>query len=206
MGYSQNGEQQVILHIFDTLGIATGHLVDLGAGDGYSMSNTRALLELGWTGDLYDGDPRGAKDVVKQWITREAMPALVDCRCDFLNLDLDGNDYWLLSAIFENTPATPTLIVCEINPIFDRNDAKAMPYNGSHKWAGDTYYGMSLASVERLGKEYGYTLCHLHAGINAFLLRDDHAKTHPELVRPIEYRVKHDHKRHNPALPWIDLN
>ena len=205
-GYSQNGEEQVILNIFDTLGMTKGHLVDLGAGDGYSMSNTRALLERGWTGDLYDGNPRGANDVIKQWITREAIPALVNCKCDFVNLDLDGNDYWLLSAILEHTPATPSLIVAEINPIFLRTEAKAMPYNGSHQWAGDTYYGMSLAAIERLAKEYGYTLCHLHAGINAFLLRNDHAKAHPELIRPISYVQKFDHKRHNPSLPWIDLN
>jgi hypothetical protein len=100
----------------------------------------------------------------------------------------------------------PDLIVAEINPIFLRNEAKVMPYNGSHQWAGDTYYGMSLAAAEHLAKEYGYTLCHLHAGINAFLLRDDHAKAHPELVRPINYVQKFDHKRHNPALTWVDLN
>jgi hypothetical protein len=80
-----------------------------------------------------------------------------------------------------------------------------MPYNGSHQWAGDTYYGMSLAAAEHLAKEYGYTLCHLHAGINAFLLRDDHAKAHPELVRPINYVQKKDHRAHDSSLPWITL-
>lgn len=203
--YSQNGEQQVILETFEALGIREGHLVDLGAGDGYTMSNSRALLERGWTGQLYDGDPKGAKDVVKQWITKESVRAILDCRCKFLNIDLDGNDYWILGEMLENTPCWPSLIVAEINPIFDRNEAKVMPYNGSHTWNNDTYYGMSLAACEKLAAQYGYVLMHLHAGINAFLLRDDHAKAHPELIRPIEYRVKRDHKPHDPKLQWITL-
>lgn len=203
MDYSQNGEQQVILDTFAALGITKGHLVDLGAGDGVTMSNSRALLEMGWTGDLYDGDPRGAKDVVKQWITREAIPALVDCRCKFLNLDLDGNDWHILEAIMKSTACVPDLIVCEINPIFDRHEAKVMPYNGSHQWDGSTYYGASLAAFEKLLEHY--TLCHLHAGINAFFVFTPIAEAHPELIRPIEYRVKHDHRPHDPKLQWITL-
>lgn len=203
-GYSQNGEESHILHYFEVMGIKKGHLVDLGAGDGYTMSNTRALLEKGWTGDLYDGDPKGAKDVIKQWITREAVKALVDCRCDFLNLDLDGNDYWILAELMDNTSCWPRLIVCEFNPIFERHEAVAMPYNGTHQWAGDTYYGASLAAFEKLLGGL-YTLAHVHAGINAFFLRDDHAKAHPELIRPIDYKVKRDHKPHPPEKQWQRL-
>ena len=205
--YSQNGEQAHILHYLDTLGITRGHLVDLGAGDGYTMSNTRALLERGWTGDLYDGDPKGAKDVKREWITKAAAHSFgfVNRGCDFMNIDLDGNDWHLLEAFLSNGPR-PALIVAEINPIFDRNEAKVMPYKADHVWQGDTYYGMSLAACEKLGKLYGYTLAHLHAGINAFMLRNDHAEAHPELIRPIDYRVKVDHRPHNPSLPWITLD
>ena len=201
--YSQNGEQAEILRVFDTIGIDKGHLVDLGAGDGYTMSNSRALLEKGWTGDLYDGDPKGAKDVQKAWIDLE-WAGTQNLACQFLNIDLDGNDYHILKTFLECTEY-PALIVAEINPIFERHDAKVMPYNQSHVWKGDTYYGMSLAACEKLAMQYGYTLIHLHAGINAFLLRNDYAAKHPELIRPIEYRVKHDHFPHNPALPWITL-
>lgn len=204
--YSQNGEQAHILHYLKTMGIEKGHLVDLGAGDGRTMSNTRALLDRGWTGDLFDGDPKGAKDVVKQWITKESIRVLVNCKCDFLNIDLDGNDYWLLEEVYENTPAMPKLIVCEINPIFDRNDAKVMPYNGAHVWKGDTYYGMSLAACEQLGARCGYQLAYLHAGINAFLVRNEYVDKHPELMRRIDYKVKRDHKSHDPSLPWLTLN
>jgi hypothetical protein len=204
--YSQNAEQAHILHYLGTMGIKKGHLVDLGAGDGYTMSNTRALLELGWTGDMYDGDPKGAKDVRKAWINMEWVKQLgdemaeMDHSIDFLNIDIDGNDWHILRAFLSYQ--LPPLIVCEINPIFQRDEAVVMPYNEAHVWQEDTYYGMSLAACESLGKEHGYTLAYLHAGINAFLLRDDHAKAHPELIRPIEYRVKRDHKPHPPEKQW----
>ncbi len=201
--YSQNGEEAVILETLAALGIEKGHLVDLGAGDGVTMSNTRALIERGWTGNLYDGDPKGAKDVEKVWITKRwAMAQDTDLSCDFLNLDIDGNDWHILQEII---PFGPSLIVCEINPIFARDEAVVMPYNEAHVWQGDTYYGMSLAACEKLAAQYGYTLMHLHAGINAFLLRNDHAKAHPELIRPIEYVVKVDHKPHPHGKPWTML-
>lgn len=203
--YSQNGEQAHILHYLDTIGIKEGHLVDLGAGDGYTMSNTRALLERGWTGDLYDGDPKGAKDVQRAWIDLEWAGAQ-NLECQFLNIDLDGNDWHILNAALECSTQSPSLIVAEINPIFQWNEAKVMPYNEVHVWKGDTYYGMSLAACGKLCAKYGYALAYLHAGINAFLLRNDHAAAHPELVRPIEYRVKVDHRPHDPKLPWITLN
>ena len=201
--YSQFGEEVIILDVFEKLGIEKGHLVDLGAGDGVNMSNSRALLDKGWTGDLYDGDPKGAKDVQKTWITRSFL--LGNITCDFLNIDLDGNDYWVLDGILNIH--YPKLIVAEINPIFQRNEAKVMPYNETHTWNNDTYYGMSLAACEHLANKYGYTLMHLHVGVNAFLLRNDHAAAHPELIRPIEYKVKRDHKPHPPEKEalWITL-
>ena len=206
--YSQNGEEAVILETLAALGIEKGHLVDLGAGDGITMSNSRALLEKGWTGDLYDGDPKGAKDVKQLWITRDLRD--VWAGCDFMNLDIDGNDAWILESwLMHGLPFIdpgPSLIVCEINPIFQRDEAKVMPYNEAHVWNNDTYYGMSLGACEKLAAQYGYTLMHLHAGINAFLLRNDHAKAHPELIRPIEYRQKFDHKPHPAGKPWTTLS
>jgi hypothetical protein len=201
--YSQNGEQEHILHYLDTIGLKTGHLVDLGAGDGVTMSNTRALIERGWSGHLFDGDPKGAKDVDQMWITRD-NPAIIGC--DFLNLDIDGNDFHVLGGLLDRSMERPSLIVCEINPIFQRDEAVVMPYNEAHVWNNDTYYGMSLAAAERLGAKYGYTLAYLHAGINAFLLRNDHAEAHPELIRPIDYKVKRDHAPHPPEKEWQRLN
>lgn len=47
MSYSQNSEEQTILSYF---GSSTGRFVEIGAYDPKVFSNTRALVELGWSG------------------------------------------------------------------------------------------------------------------------------------------------------------
>lgn len=52
MNYSQNNEQQVILDYFGEH--FKGTFLDLGANDGQTLSNTRALALNGWSGMLVD--------------------------------------------------------------------------------------------------------------------------------------------------------
>jgi FkbM family methyltransferase len=54
MSYSQNKEEEVILKYFDG---HVGTFVDIGANDGITFSNTRALAERGWKGVLIEPDP-----------------------------------------------------------------------------------------------------------------------------------------------------
>lgn len=53
--YSQNDEQQVTLEFFKG---RTGRFLDIGAFDGVTFSNTRALLESGWAGVFVEPSPR----------------------------------------------------------------------------------------------------------------------------------------------------
>lgn len=204
--YSQYGEQKIILETLAALGVEKGRLVDLGAGDGRYLSNTRALIEMGWQGHLFDGDPKGATDVTKLWITENITYDLLMngvISVDFLSIDLDGNDYHILDKVLGS--CGPHLVVAEINPIFQRDEAVVIPYNEAHVWNNDTYYGMSLAACEQLAQKHGYTLMYLHHSLNAFLLRNDHAEAHPELIRPIEYQVKVNHRPHTPEKQWQRL-
>lgn len=52
--YSQNNEQEFILKFFNG---KTGRFLDVGAHDGESLSNTRALAMLGWSGVLVEPHP-----------------------------------------------------------------------------------------------------------------------------------------------------
>jgi FkbM family methyltransferase len=58
MNYSQNNEQEVILNYFKG---EKGTFLDLGANDGITLSNTRALFENGWCGILVEPSPRAAR-------------------------------------------------------------------------------------------------------------------------------------------------
>lgn len=55
MKYSQNNEQEEIIKYFNG---KTGTFLDIGANDGKTLSNTRALAELGWKGVLIEPSPK----------------------------------------------------------------------------------------------------------------------------------------------------
>lgn len=55
MNYSQNLEQEAIIKYF---GDYKGTFLDLGSNDGVTLSNTRALSELGWCGVLVEPSPQ----------------------------------------------------------------------------------------------------------------------------------------------------
>ena len=60
--YSQNNEEQVLLDYFKNF---KGNLLDIGANDGIILSNSRKLLELGWSGDLIEPSPKAFKKLKK---------------------------------------------------------------------------------------------------------------------------------------------
>ena len=49
--YTQNREEEVILNYF---GDFKGTLLDIGANDGKTLSNSLALIEKGWSGNLFE--------------------------------------------------------------------------------------------------------------------------------------------------------
>jgi FkbM family methyltransferase len=52
--YSQNNEQEIILSFFNG---RAGRFLDIGAHDGETLSNTRALVQIGWNGVLVEPHP-----------------------------------------------------------------------------------------------------------------------------------------------------
>jgi FkbM family methyltransferase len=55
MNYSQNQEQQAILNYFKDF---KGSFLSLGENDGKTLSNVRALAELGWCGVMVEPSPK----------------------------------------------------------------------------------------------------------------------------------------------------
>lgn len=55
MNYSQNNEQEIILNYFKD---EIGTVLDIGANDGKTLSNSYALIERGWNGLLVEASPK----------------------------------------------------------------------------------------------------------------------------------------------------
>ena len=63
--YSQNDEEEVILEYFK--GREEGRFLDIGAADGKTLSNVRALYELGWRGVLVEPNPYSFMFLLKNY-------------------------------------------------------------------------------------------------------------------------------------------
>lgn len=163
--YSQNGESLILEYIFSQFGYKskTG-FVDIGGGDGFYLSNTRHLSNLGWEGVVLDRE-NGIDintDNVISWIEEE--------RCDLLSIDIDGNDYWVLESIL-NSMFEPSVIIAEFNAMY--TDSRTIAYNLDHVWAGDSYYGFTFEAGKKLAEKHGYKVIFQVADMNMIMVRAD---------------------------------
>ncbi len=169
--YSQTNEQEIIDSIFNKIGTTNKYCVEFGAGNGYTYSNTRHLLENGWNGLMMDGEHTDNEDVKHEFICRENICSLlykyeVPKQFDLLSIDLDGNDIWILEQLI--LQFSPRVIVAEFNPSLTGN--KTIKYDIKHVWNNDDYYGASMEAFKILGSKMGYTIVD-NNGLNLFMIR-----------------------------------
>ena len=208
--YSQLGEEAIISYVFNHINTTNKYFVDFGAGDGFQLSNTRLLKESDWTGLMMDGDNKGNSEVKEEFITAENIISLFDKynvpkEFDFLSIDIDGNDFWVLKAILESE-YSPRLIINEFNGCIDEGLFKIMKYNENHTWGNNDYYGASFESFKELLKGnkdkniMGYTLVHQIGTTNMVFIRED-------IVSQKDYNVtyrKAQYHPHSPNREWTN--
>lgn len=71
--YSEHGEQAHILKFFEG---KVGRFLDIGAFNGIQISNTRALLEIGWTGIYVEANPPAFMQLLRHTRGYSAMCVL----------------------------------------------------------------------------------------------------------------------------------
>jgi hypothetical protein len=196
--YSQTGEEGILEYIFDYVGTTNQYLVDFGAGDGLSLSNTQLLLENGWHGLRMDG--KGTGDVKPEFITAENILQLfkkydVPTTFDLLSIDIDGNDYWVLKEILK--AYTPLVIVAEINGCLEPYESIAMKYNPEHVHEGNDYYGASFEAFKRLCSDY--VIVHNRLNLNIFLV---HKRLIGDVDSPVTC-IKDQYHPHSPNREWV---
>lgn len=124
--YSQNDEQEFILKFFDGF---VGNLLEIGAFDGITFSNTRALLELGWCGDLVEPDPRNVAKLIENCagLSVEIIPAAVGTQFTWgrLSMDATPDRGWsstitsrCLPGVLKPLPIRLTVPVIEVGHLF----------------------------------------------------------------------------------------
>ena len=207
---SQNDEDGLLLYVFAHAGFNTRVAVEIAAGDGIECNSANLLLHHGFTGLLFEAHPekRAAGEAfykahpataffspkfVGEWVTRENINKLVTeamfpgvlaqgGEIDLLSLDIDGNDYWILDALF---CVQPRVIILEFNAVWGATRSVTIPYAEDFvaEPAPIPYLGASLpAFVKLLGKR-NYRLVGVERlGFNAVFVRNDLAPALPEVT------------------------
>ena len=185
-GFSQNGEEGVIAHIFDVIGAKTKMCCEFGAWDGIHLSNTRALILNGWSGLLIEGDPKRFKDLLSTYGANKRVVCensyvdtannslarivdrngLSDRRIDLLSIDIDGLDFDIFSTL-DQLKRPPRLVIVEVQPGHSPTRTTRVPPD-----VPTENVGQPLSVFARRGRELGYRLvCYLWC--NAIFLQDD---------------------------------
>lgn len=194
--HSQNGEDGILLYMFSLISRTNRRVVEICAGDGIECNAANLIVNHGWRGLLFDGDPslvaRGnafystcrttlvAPPIfVNAWITTENVNQLVASNgfggpIDLLSLDVDGNDYWIWNAL---SCISPRVVVLEFNANCGPERSMTMSYDPSYRLdltVQPYRCGASLSAFAKLARTKGYRLVGIESlGFNAFFVRND---------------------------------
>jgi hypothetical protein len=191
--YSQWGEDGIIDHLVSNALIANRSFVEFGV-ESYTEANTLFLLKhRQWRGLVIDGSPQHIETIRRSetfwkydlyadcsFITKDNINEII-LRNGFsgdlgiLSVDIDGNDYWVWDAI---TAVSPRIVISEYNSLFGPTAKVSIPYQADFYRQADKaprgYFGASIAALDHLAREKGYSLVAGNsAGNNVFFVRND---------------------------------
>ncbi len=171
---SQFGEDSIIDAIFKRIGTTNKWCAECGASDGLFFSNTRKLIEDGWSAVQIEADPKFFESLKTRYadnprvrcvnafvglkpgerlddiLEREGAPYDLD----LLVIDVDGQDYHLWNSLVNHRPR---VLLVEFNP---QVDSMYIPEPG----AEGTQAG--IQPLRWMAKAKGYTvICSTHCNL-----------------------------------------
>ena len=183
--FSQNGEDGVIAALIERVGAPSRTFAEIGASDG-GENCTRALVEDGWKGAWFEGDPDRVRlareralpgvEIVEAFVDRGNVGSLLAAagvpeELDVLVVDIDGDDLGVLQSALRQHRAR--IVVVEYNAAFRPPLVWATPPGKATGWDGTYRFGASLqAFVDALRVDYRLVHCDT-TGVNAFFVRVD---------------------------------
>ena len=202
---SQNGEDGILLAIFNEIGVKHYSFIEFGVGNGEQCNAANLAKNFGWRGLMIEGNATKARQaaafyrddavtVLNEFITKENINALFrqagfEGEIDLLSVDIDGNDYWIWHEI---EAINPRVVVVEFNNSFGKDESLTVPYDPAFDrfkyHSSGIYHGMSLPAAVKLGMEKGYHYIGCDSlGVNAFFIRKDEKFKNFKSVSPSDF-------------------
>ena len=191
--FSQWGEDGIIQFLISQVNIKNKTFIEFGVEDFFESNCRFLLMNSNWKGFVIDGSTQNInrlKNSSLYWkYDLQAIDAFVnveninnllkmsafDSDLGILSVDIDGNDYHILSAI---NSFKPRIIISEFNPVFGSDMHITVPYdenfNRTEKHFSNLYFGASIMALDHLLNSRGYKLIGTGMlGGNAYFVRDD---------------------------------
>lgn len=192
--FSQFGDDGIIQYLIKHVPIENQVFIEFGV-ENYQESNTRFLMmNNNWSGFVMDGSEKAMRSLSNQrwfwkydlhhkavFIDKDNINALLAEtgfeNIGLLHIDLDGNDYYILSEI-DFQKLNPAILILEYNSVFGKDRFISVPYdknfNRTNAHFSNLFFGASLPALDYAASLKGYALigCNL-AGNNAYFVRKD---------------------------------
>ena len=196
---SQNGEDGIIKHIFNNIGIKNRKSCEIGFH--WKEANTINLMRNNWECLFIDANIFQIKvfDIIwksnfqnRNYEKSKAINCEININninqiliennfideVDFLSIDIDGNDYFVLKNI---TCCNPRVICLEYNASFGPHLKVSVPLDSERTNPKIDYWGASyMAFVDLLSN---YNLVAVVAGVNLFFVRKDIPLNNLEVIK-----------------------
>tara|TARA_B100001142_G_C14272935_1_gene631632 strand:+ start:481 stop:1356 length:876 start_codon:yes stop_codon:yes gene_type:complete len=197
---SQNNEDGIIEFIFKKI---PNNKIFVEIGFDYYEFNSLNLIKNRWSGILIEQNSekclllqkllnfyysKSNVKIINNSVTIKNINTLfldqtIKDGIDFLSIDIDGNDYWILKTL----DLEKISCVClEYNHWLGPNNKKTIPYSEEHNFEDNGYFGASLLALNDLMNKKGFKLVAIDSsGTNAFFVKDKFSSLF-EILDPIE--------------------
>ena len=194
---SQNGEDGVIEQIFKMMNIKNGNFIEFGAWDGKHLSNSYKLFTEGWSGIFIEGDSPKFNTLINNFrnynnvccINRyvgysdnDSLDTIIEessfknKQFDFISIDVDGLDYFILQKL---NKYLPKVICIEVSSGHSPNFSELLNENVARN-----NVGQSINVMAKMAYEKGYfPLCYTG---NLFLVKNEYKDIFKDYIKTNE--------------------
>jgi hypothetical protein len=190
-GFSQNGEDGILEVLRKNLSSSNRYFIEIGSSDGIENNSAWLAVAEKYSGLMIDGNEKligRARKFVQRYsigmechamfVTPERIADLKKLAFhhdpDVFSLDIDGNDYYIAKAIFQNG-FRPKIFVVEYNSAFGPERSVTIEYKRDFVFTQahptQLYYGVSIMGWKNFFAEQGYRFVTVDRnGVNAFFV------------------------------------